>query len=135
MKRFVTCVSVLAIVWGTFAAGVYPTLADADASRDIWVKVSPNTIVLGSEKGSNVTVHTDIPFVVVDRSSVALNEITPYLTKADDCGNLVAKFRQGEVEAIVAPPTVMLTLTGLTLDGGSFAGSDSVRVIDDPSPE
>jgi hypothetical protein len=101
---------------------------------DVSVTVSPSTIVLGLDKGAAVTVHTDIPAGIVDGASVALSGVPAYLTKADACGNLVGKFRQEDIEAIVAPPAATLVLTGVTRDGVPLAGSDDVRVIEDPSP-
>jgi len=133
MKCFVVCACVLTAVWGSFMGDACRIHAGDPVARDIWVKISPNTIVLGSDKGDRVTVHTDIPLVVVDRSSIALNGVGPVLIKADNRGNLVAKFDQGAIEAIVAPPEATLNLSGITLDGEAFYGFDSVRVIDDPS--
>ena len=109
--------------------------ASAGSAFDIAITVSPSTIVLGYDKGDRVTVHTDIPLAQVDRASVTMNGITPLFVKADNCGDLVAKFDQASVEALVEPPSATLTLTGLTIDGAPFSGSDDVRVIDDPSPE
>ena len=91
------------------------------------VKVSPHVIALRS-LATCVTVHTDIPLGQVDRQSVALNGVLPTLTKADLQGNLVAKFAAKDIKDIVAPPSVVLTLTGLTIDGLPFAGSDNVQV-------
>ena len=134
MRRTFVCIYVFVALWGSFTGEARPVRADVTTSREIWITVSPKTIVLGCDKGDRVTVHTDIPLVVVDRSAIALNGIQPVLVKADDRGNLVAKFDQEAVESIVAPPTATLTLTGITVDGDSFSGSDSVRVIADRSP-
>ena len=97
--------------------------------------MSPSTLILGAEQTAYVKVHTDIAFTFVDRSSVALNGIPAAWTKEDDRGDLVAAFVEAEVKAIVAPPQATLTLTGTTLNGVSFVGSDTVRVIVDPSPD
>lgn len=101
------------------AADVEPIAVDA--------KVSPHVIALRS-LATWVTVHTDIPLGLVDRQSVALNGVPSALTKADLQGNLVAKFASKDIKDIVAPPSVVLTLTGLTIDGLPFAGSDNVQV-------
>ena len=114
---------------GTFCLG------SSEAVIDIALSVSPNTIVLGCDKGDRVTVHTDIPLAQVNRESVALSGVAPVLVKADNCGNLVAKFDQALIEALVAPPEATLVLTGTTTDEVPFSGSDTVRVIEDPSPE
>ena len=90
-------------------------------------KVSPHVIALRS-LATWVTVHTDIPLGLVDRGSVALNGVPSALTKADLQGNLVAKFRSKDLKDIVAPPSAVLTLTGLTVDGTPFAGADEVQV-------
>ena len=92
------------------------------------VAVSPQMILLGSDQGGDVSVHTDIPYGSVDCSTLALNGIPVSWTKADSCGNLVAKFDEWAVKAIVAPPGATMTLTGTTKDGVSFAGSDTVQV-------
>lgn len=133
MKRMWSTSLTACVVTGALAVTACAG-ALAIGALDVCVTVSPSTIVLGLDKGSEVTVHTDIPLSVVDRSSVALSGVTPYTTFADSCGNLVAKFRQEEIESIVAPPQATLTLTGMTEDGESFSGSDTVRVIVDPSP-
>jgi len=49
-------------------------------------------------------------------------------TKADCRGELVAKFDEAAVKAIVEPPSATLTLTGMTIDGDEFSGSDTVKV-------
>ena len=122
-------VVLLAYVPGMFCQG------SSGTAIDIAVTVSPHTIVLGCEKGDRVTVHTDIPLGQVNRESVALSGISPVLVKADSCGNLVAKFDQASIEALVELPEATLLLTGMTTDDVPFRGSDTVRVIEDPSPE
>ncbi|MCP4642345.1 MAG: hypothetical protein GY851_18005 [bacterium] len=93
------------------------------------VAVSPQTFLLRSDQGGEVTVHTDIPLAIVDRGSVELNGIPALYTKADARGCLVGKFSEDAVKAIVSAPKETLTLTGLTEDGMPFSGSDTVRVI------
>ena len=118
-----------AYVPGTFCLG------SSEAAIDIAISVSPKTIVLGSDKGDRVTVHTDIPLAQVNGESLALSGVSPVLVKADSCGNLVAKFDQELIEALVTPPEATLVLTGTTTDEVPFGGSGTVRVIEDPSPE
>jgi hypothetical protein len=131
MKRTVICGILTCAVAGTmFCSG-----ALSNGTIDVCITVSPSTIVLGLDKGAAVTVHTDIPLGAVDRASVALSGVPAALTKADNRGNLVAKFRQEAIEALVAPPEATLVLTGMTRDGVPFSGSDTVRVIEDPSPQ
>jgi len=93
----------------------------------ICITISPNTLVLSSNVGC-VTVHTNIPIGLVDRGSVRLEGISPYLTKADACGDLVAKFDVDSVSDIVEPGQVTLTLTGVLADGTAFAASDTITV-------
>ena len=57
-----------------------------------------------------------------------LEGISPYLTKADSRGELVAKFRASSVKSVVEPGRVTLTLTGLFADGTAFAASDTITV-------
>ena len=121
------------MVMGLYGPGTF-CQASAENTIGISITVSPSTIVLGTDKGDRVTVHTDIPLAAVDRESLALSGVAPILVKADDRGNLVAKFDQESIEAIVAPPKATLVLTGTTIENGVFCGSDDVRVIEDPSP-
>ena len=111
----------------------YIGIAFADTEQDIInIKIAPATLNL-EFKGPWITVHTDIPFSEVKTDTVELDGIPVFSTFADDRGNLVAKFKSADVKAIVATPEATLTLTGKTLEGDSFAGSDTIRVIDPPS--
>lgn len=95
----------------------------------IGVAVSPQTLLLGSEQGGFVVVHTDVPYRDVDKSSVTLSGVAAESTKADLCGCLVAYFDEDAIKALVAPPSVVLTLTGSKSDGMTFSGSDTVKVV------
>lgn len=99
------------------------------------ITASPSTLVL-SRDSVCVTIHTNIPIGLVDRSSLLLSgikgdPIAPYKTKSDSLGHLVAKFNdldeENDIRAIVAPGPVTLTLTGVTVDG-EFSASDTIRV-------
>lgn len=92
------------------------------------IAVSPHTLILNFEQGA-VSVHTDIPYSTVNKSSLALNGVPVWWTKADDRGCLVAFFHEDAIKAIVSPPSATLTLTGSTVGGTSFSGSDTVSVI------
>ena len=135
MTRRATGILTAVVVCGLGASVAWCAGALQSDVLAVAIQVSPSTIVLGLDKGSSVTVHTDLPFGMVDRGTVALNGVAAASTFADSCGNLVAKFHQEDIEAIVAPPTATLALTGTTTDGTAFAGSDRVRVIVDPSPK
>jgi len=101
---------------------------EALAAETISITVSPSTIYLGS-RGGVVSVHTDIPFGVVNCATLALNGIPAQSAFPDDRGDLVVKVGLDRVKAIIAPPSATLTLTGETKDGVPFAGSDTVPVI------
>ncbi len=93
------------------------------------VAVSPQTLILSLDQGGAVTVHTAIRFSAVDGSSLTLTGVAADGVWADSRGNLVARFSEAEVEALVAPPSAVLTLEGMMKDATAFAGSDVVRVI------
>ena len=93
------------------------------------VKVSPNVINLAAPLIS-VTVHTDILFSLVDDAAIVkLNGIPATSCFADDCGNLVAKFDADVIKENLTVGEVTLTLTGTTISGEAFSGSDTVKVI------
>jgi len=93
----------------------------------VQIVVSPHTLVLSSP-GSWVSVHTNVPFGAVDRSTLELNGIAVAWTKADARGNLVAKFDMDAVKAIVEIGEATLTLTGELLDGQLIDASDTITV-------
>ena len=94
---------------------------------EVTIDISPATLVLDSS-GTWVTVHAEIPLSDVEPSSIAFEGITPDVIKADNRGELVAKFERGTIVAIVSPPEASLTLTGLTSTGASFSGTDTITV-------
>jgi hypothetical protein len=102
--------------------------AQALADATVPSQVSPNTIVLKSKSTVGVTVHADIALRLVSPESVRLNGLEPYAVFADSRGQLVAKFDIDAVEHIVSKPSTTLTLTGVTVDGDTFSGSDTVAV-------
>ena len=116
----------------------YIGIAFADTEQDtIDIKIAPATLNLEFE-GPWITVHTNITFAEVNTSTLELtalefDSISAVSTFADNRGNLVAKFDSADVKEIVAPPEETLVLTGETLEGDSFTGSDTIRVIDPPN--
>lgn len=120
---------VLTLGAGPLLSGNGPGGADVPVDDAVAVAISPGTLNLGSS-GEWVTAHVDIPFAAVAAGSVDLGGVPAALLKADDCGNLVAKFAIEDVKAIVAPPSATLTLTGTTKDGDVFSGSDTIQVVD-----
>ncbi len=91
------------------------------------ITVSPSTIVLKSPD-KTVSVHSNIPYGIVDTSSLTLNGVEPTGTKADDLGCLVVKFDKADVKQVVNPGQATLTLSGLLTDGTAFEASDTVMV-------
>lgn len=115
----------------SISAPVHP--ADV-ASRDgaelelsVPIQVSPATLVLDSP-GTWVTVHADIAYGDVDHATLTMNGVEVVYVKSDNCGDLVVKFDRRDVQDIVSPPEATLTLTGFTVDGTPFAGSQVIRV-------
>ncbi len=119
----------------TFGAGVLLVVIGggilmangASDGEGICITISPQTLVLHCDTGS-VSVHSNIALSLVDRDSVLLEGIAPYLVKADSRGEMVAKFDPDAVKAVVSPGEVTLTLTGLLNDGTAFTASDSITV-------
>lgn len=104
-----------AIVCGPLIAGeVWSNSRTEDA---LGVAISPRMLILGKDQGGAVTVHTQIPYINVDTSSFTLDGIPSDSVWYDDCGNIVARFSESAVEAAVSPPSAVLTLEGLMLDG------------------
>ncbi|MGB2821622.1 MAG: hypothetical protein WBF17_11615 [Phycisphaerae bacterium] len=128
MKRFLMPVLVLCLAVGFLACEALSGSRDGDADG-VQIVVAPNTLVL-SAPGAWVSVHTNLPFGSVDRSTLELNGLAVAWTKADSRGNLVAKFDIDAVKAIVEPDEATLTLTGAMLDGEPFAASDTISVKD-----
>lgn len=108
------------------------TMISADKSPEVIVidvDVTPNCVSLTSN-GPMITAHADIPFADVDPSSIELCEVSALYVFEDDCdGNLVAKFDSGQIKENLNTPTAILTLTGKTLDGTKFTGTDTVKTV------
>ena len=90
--------------------------------------MSPQNILLNSVQGGLITVHAEIAYDLVEKGSVTLNGVPARSTFSDDCGDLVAKFSEADIKALVSPPSATLTLAGLTTAGDVFSGSDVVMV-------
>jgi hypothetical protein len=103
-------------------------LDNGKTDDELGVAVSPQNLILGSNQGGFVVVHTFIPYTTVSRTAVTLNYVPSFKTKADDCGNLVAYFKEDAIKAIVDPPDELMTLRGEYTDGEPFEGSDTVMV-------
>ncbi|HUT25718.1 MAG TPA: hypothetical protein VM492_15370 [Sumerlaeia bacterium] len=126
MKKSLLVTAILFIAVALAASAAFCNSRSDDL---LGVAVSPQLLIRDVPQSGRVTVHTAIPLCTVDRTSLALNGIPAQGSFADSCGNLVALFSETAVEAIVAPPTATLTLTGVSLlTGEEFSGSDTVRV-------
>ena len=125
-RRLLAGISVLVLATAILAG---PAHSGGRSDDPLGVAVSPQTFILDAEQGS-VSVHTSIPFSSVDRTkSVTLNGVEALYLKADDCGNLVAKYDEYAIEETVAPPAATMVFKGFYTDGGVFSGTDTVRVI------
>ena len=102
-------------------------LEDRGEAMEVHIDISPATLVLDSP-GTWVTVHAQISLSAVDTQSVTLEGIVPDVIKADNRGELVAKFGRETIASIVSPPEATLTLQGLTAAGEPFAGTDTITV-------
>ena len=91
------------------------------------ITISPNTLALSSED-TIVTVHSNIPYGIVDTVTLTLNGIPATYTKADACGDLVVKFGRADVKDIVEPGIATLTLSGKLKDGSDFQASDTITI-------
>ncbi len=113
---------------GITSADVDRTIDNGNTDDALGVAVSPQTLLLSSNQGGFVVVHTFIPYSTVNRTGLTLNFVPAFRTKADDCGNLVAYFNEAAIKAIVTPPDELMTLRGTYTNGQSFEGSDTVKV-------
>ena len=120
MRRLLTLILALSLV----AAG----LCFAEADTEVNITISPDTLVL--EDGQEeyvVTVHAEIAYSLVDTATVKLNDnISAELTKPDSRGELVAKFKIGNL----TEGRLVLILTGQLNDGDTFSGSDDIWVVE-----
>jgi hypothetical protein len=103
--------------------------ADVDV-QEIEIQCSPAVVNLSTTpNGSWFTVHADIAYGAVVKATVELNGVAVKWTKVDNKGYLVAKFALKDVRNILVPGDNTLTLSGDTIDGGTFTGSTTVRVL------
>ena len=125
MKRAVHALIILALATGLSAQ----TALAGGAAEGVTIAVAPHTLLLSSIQGGEVTVHAEIAYGRVETASITLNGVAVKWTKSDARGELVAKFDEDEVKAIVTAPSADLTLRGMTVDGEPFEGTDTVRVV------
>lgn len=106
--------------------GVVSGREDTSDLREILV--SPQTLILNSDQGGTITVHTDVAARLVDHASLTLNEVSAKGTGVDSRGQIAGLFCESEIEALVNLPSAVLILDGRYPTGESFSGSDTVRV-------
>lgn len=126
MKKYVVfsgIACVIACLWTSLA------MANGQVDDPASMAVAPSTLVLCKEQ-AEVTIHTAIPFNLVDISSLSMEGLTPVAAFADLRGDLVLKFAEAEVKAldIVTPPEVTLTLVGALENGDALSLTDTVQV-------
>lgn len=138
---------------GTVASIDYPGLKSRTASFSFFatidegqgveaaIEIDPDTLNLNS-KGKWITCHIELPegydVEDIDVSTIKLNDQVPaesHPTGVGDCDNdgvtdLMVKFNRAAVQQILqAGDEVEITVTG-ELNGETFEGSDTIRVID-----
>ena len=92
------------------------------------IMISPNTLVLSSPCDV-ITIHSNISYSSVIATSVAVNGIDVPFTKADSCGDLVAKIGVDDLIEFLEPNQVAkLTLNGLLVNETAFAVDGSLTV-------
>jgi len=118
-------IAVLALVALTIAS-----LRAGDV-QEIAIQCSPAVVNLSTTPNGNwFTVHADIAYSAVVKATVELNGVPVKWTKVDNKGYLVAKFVLSDVRDILVPGENTLTLSGITIDGGTFTGATTVRVLE-----
>jgi len=125
-KRSLVLMGLLLPAMALFAFG--PGVRADTGSTEVTIVVSPSTVALESQ-GVWVTVHAEIPYSVVVGLTVSLNGIPVDVTKADNRGELVAKFALDDVKDILEVGTATLTLSGMTSADEPFTGTDTIQVI------
>jgi len=96
---------------------------------EIIIDISPNVLNLGSQ-GEVVTVHTNIAYGEVYASTLYLNDVPISGWKADDRGYFVAKFLMDDIKDQVNVGLYKFTLTGTTIDGVLFSGTQFIKIVD-----
>ena len=127
MKNLVK-LSIVLLLIGSVAGLAWANKACETPDGSFNIMISPNTLVLSSP--SNViTVHSNIPYGAVVATSVAVNGVDVPFTKADSCGDLVAKIGVAALAEFLQPDTVVtLTLSGLLKDDTVFSVDETLTV-------
>lgn len=99
------------------------------------IDIDPDTLNLQS-KGEWITCYIWLPegydVADIDPESILLNgQVAPDWGRVDETEQmLIVKFNRSEVQAIVEPGEVQLTVSGELTDGTKFEGADTITVID-----
>ena len=98
--------------------------------NSIEVVVSPNVLNLESFGGS-VSLHTDIPYRLVESVALTVNEVEviPSATFADNRGQLVVKCSMATMKEMLEPGESTFDLTVTGTDGMTYSGTDTIKVI------
>ena len=123
MKQVTKKIIVFVLV-GAFTVMCYANSANKGDEPSI--SVSPSTLVLKAPVKC-VSVHSNLPYSLVVPASITLEGVSPYLVKADDLGDMVAKFDVKEIAAIVSPGEQELTLSCI-FDGDEICITDTINV-------
>ena len=89
MKKLAGMIIVVLLV-GSLASLTWANKACQTPDGAFNIMISPNTLILSS-LCDVITVHSNIPYGAVVETSVAVNGVEVPFTKADACGDLVAK--------------------------------------------
>jgi len=120
--------SVVLLVIGAAAGLTWANKACETPDGTFSIMISPNTLVLSS-LCDIITIHSNIPYNEVIATSVAVNGVDVPFTKADSCGDLVAKIGVDDLSEFLQPDTVVtLTLSGLLDDNTPFAVEGTLTV-------
>jgi len=129
MKNLVR-LSIAFVLVGSFVGLAWANRACETPDGTFDIMVSPKTIVLSSPCDT-ITVHSNIPYGAVVVTSVMINDVEVPFTKADDCGDLVAKIGIDALASFLTPnQDITLTLSGLLVNGNIFAVDETVAVKD-----
>jgi len=127
MKNLIK-LSIVLVVVGSIAGLAWANKACQTPDGDFNIMISPATLILSSPSDV-ITIHSNIPYGVVIAASVAVNGVDVPFTKADSCGDLVAKINVDDLSAFLTPNHVVtLTLSGLFMDETAFAVSETINI-------
>ncbi len=110
------------------------TISEQPAIEAI-IDIDPNTLNLQS-KGKWITCYIRLPedyeVVYVDPDTILLNgQVSSDWSWIDQAEQmLMAKFPRSQVQEIIEPGEVELTVSGELADGTKFEGNDTISVID-----